>query len=533
MEDSQSFGKTMKEKILKRKRVNKALEIFRDLSHKLYCEYKSSEVKNLKAKTKALLEAAMFMKEKHQWENSGKRLGHVDGIEVGDHFQYRNELVVIGLHQQFCSGIDYLGKGEFSFATSIVVSDKYANVMKSGGCLVYEGQGSNPNVKTTAAPPRDQKLEGGNLALRNSMNGRRPVRVILKVFGKFNGREEWKNTVSDYSYVYDGLYLVDRMTQERGQFGKLVFKFVLNKISDQSAGVSSRDVVKNQPASVSSRDVVKETETFLKRRRTKGCGLDKDVIRINDISEGKEKFPIRVVTPISCVEKPKPFGYLVKMSYPKMNHSTLLGGGCNCENACVDSLDCVCIAKNNGGTLAYGGNKRLVSPIKPSFIYECGPSCACSSTCMNRVSQCGIQFQLEIFKTNSKGWGVRTRSFIPSGSFVCELIGELVHQNNGKSGSNLHVDDYIFNIGGGFIDATRHGNIGRFINHSCCPNLCMKDVMYDHNDKSLPHKMLFALKDIAPGREVSYDYNCCKGSIKGWSNICCCGSSECKGYIYN
>lgn len=61
----------------------------------------------------------------------------------------------------------------------------------------------------------------------------------------------------------------------------------------------------------------------------------------------------------------------------------------------------------------------------------------------------------------------------------------------------------------------------------------MKDVMYDHNDKSLPHKMLFALKDIAPGREVSYDYNCCKGNIKGLSNICCCGSSECKGYIYN
>ncbi|KAL5067094.1 hypothetical protein RYX36_017981 [Vicia faba] len=527
-----SSEKTWKEKILKQKKVKKGLEIFRDLSHKLYCEYKSSGVKNLRAKTKALVEAAMFMKEKHQWENSRKRLGHVDGIEVGDNFQYRPELVVIGLHQQFCGGIDFLGKGQYSLATSIVVGDKYANVIKSSGCLVYEGQGSNPNVKTTAAPPRDQKLEGGNLALMNSVNARSPVRVILKVSGKFNGMEEWKNNVSDYSYVYDGLYSVDRMTQERGQFGKLVFKFVLNRITDQSASVSSRDVVKIQPASVSSRDVGKEKETFSKRQKSKGRVLDKDVVRINDISEGKEKFPIRVVTPISCVEKPKPFGYLVKMSYPKMNHSTLLGGGCNCENACVDSLKCVCIAKNNGGTIAYGGNKRLVSHMKPSLIYECGPSCACSSSCINRVSQCGIQFQLEIFKTKSKGWGVRTRSFIPSGSFVCELIGELVHQNNGKDGSNLHVDDYIFNIGGELIDASRHGNIGRFINHSCCPNLCMKDVMYDHKDERVAHKMLFALKDIAAGREVSYDYNCCKGNIKGLSNFCCCGSSQCKGYIY-
>lgn len=61
----------------------------------------------------------------------------------------------------------------------------------------------------------------------------------------------------------------------------------------------------------------------------------------------------------------------------------------------------------------------------------------------------------------------------------------------------------------------------------------MKDVTYDHNDKSLPHEMLFALKDIIAGREVSYDYNFYKGNIKWLSNICCCGSSECNGYNDN
>lgn len=88
--------------------------------------------------------------------------------------------------------------------------------------------------------------------------------------------------------------------------------------------------------------------------------------------------------------------------------------------------------------------------------------------------------------------------------------------------------------GGGLIDASKHGNIGRFINHSCCPNLCMKDVMYDHNNKSVAHKVLYALKDIAAGREVSYDYNhWCKGNMKKvLSNICYCDSLECKGYIY-
>lgn len=88
-------------------------------------------------------------------------------------------------------------------------------------------------------------------------------------------------------------------------------------------------------------------------------------------------------------------------------------------------------------------------------------------------------------------------------------------------------------VGKDFIDATRHGNIGRFINHSCSPNLHVKDIMYDHNDKNFPHKMLFALKDIPAGRELSYDYNCCKGGIsKVGSNSCHCGSRECIGQIY-
>ncbi|XP_039690790.1 histone-lysine N-methyltransferase, H3 lysine-9 specific SUVH5 [Medicago truncatula] len=512
-----SSDKISSDTVLKRRKVNKALTIFRDLSHKLYCEYKSNQPVKLKAKLRALAEATRFMKAKRQWENTGKRLGHVDGIEVGDQFQYRAELIVIGLHQQHCCGIDYLGKGENSLATSIVVTHRYANVMKSSGCLLYEGHGGNPNIRDSVAP-HDQKLARGNLALWNSMNAGSPVRVILQVSEKCEVMEELSNNVS-YSYIYDGLYFVDNVTRVRGQFGKLVFKFVLKKMS-------------NQPASVSPGDVM-ESKTFVKRQKSKGLVLSKEVVRINDISEGKEKLPIRVVTPVSYVEIPKPFGYLVNMTYPKMNRS-MLGGGCNCANACVDCLECVCIAKN-GGTLAYDGNRKLVSPMKSSFIYECGSSCLCSSSCINRVSQSGIHFQLEIFKTKSKGWGVRTRSFIPSGSFVCELIGEVVHLNNQKVGSNLHVDDYIINIGAsgkGCIDATRHGNIGRFINHSCSPNLCVKDVMYDHSDKSLPHKMLFATKDIPAGRELSYDYNCCKVNFKVLSKICYCGSLECNGQIY-
>ena len=73
------------------------------------------------------------------------------------------------------------------------------------------------------------------------------------------------------------------------------------------------------------------------------------------------------------------------------------------------------------------------------------------------------------------------------------------------SGFHLKLQFAFAGVGKGFIDATKCGNIGRFINHSCSPNLHVKDVMYDHDDKNLPHKMLFAAKDIPAGRELSID----------------------------
>ncbi|XP_027366803.1 histone-lysine N-methyltransferase, H3 lysine-9 specific SUVH5-like [Abrus precatorius] len=524
---SSSYGKKWKEVLVKRRKVKKALETFHSLFCKLMCKHKEDQTGDLKANTKMLMEAAMLMKSKHQWENTQKRVGHVIGIDIGDQFQYRAELNVIGLHRQFSSGIDYMGIGRNSLATSIVVTNRYDNARKSNGSLVYIGHGGNPNVSNTVLL-QDQKLEGGNLALKNSMDAKSPVRVILKVCGKSEDMVTMVKSSSHCSFFYDGLYLVEKMTQERGKFGKLVFKFTLNRILEQPRTCVA---IKDDITDDDNNSGQYACFTARKGQKPRACGVQKDVVRMNDVSKGKEKFPIRMVTSMDCVQIPSHFDYIVNNIYSEGFKQPILCG-CDCTNGCVDYEKCPCIVRN-GGRMPYDCNKRFASPMKSSLIYECGPSCNCSSSCINRVSQHGIQFQLEIFMTESKGWGVRTRSFISSGSFVCEYIGE-VH-NNREAGSRPDVDEHIFKMGfgKGFIDATRRGNIGRFINHSCSPNLCVKDVMYDHNDKSLPHKILFAVKDIPAGRELSYDYNGCKGKfIKVRSNICHCGSRECNGQIY-
>ena len=40
--------------------------------------------------------------------------------------------------------------------------------------------------------------------------------------------------------------------------------------------------------------------------------------------------------------------------------------------------------------------------------------------------QKGIRVPLQVFKTEKKGWGLRSPVFIPVGTFVCEYVGEIL-----------------------------------------------------------------------------------------------------------
>ena len=87
------------------------------------------------------------------------------------------------------------------------------------------------------------------------------------------------------------------------------------------------------------------------------------------------------------------------------------------------------------------------------------------------------------------------------------------------------------------IDAVEYGNVGRFVNHSCSPNLYAQNVLYDHEDKRMPHKMLFAAENISPLQELTYHYSYVidqvydsSGNIKKKS--CFCGFSESTGRLY-
>ncbi|XP_051949225.1 histone-lysine N-methyltransferase SETDB1-A-like [Xyrauchen texanus] len=81
------------------------------------------------------------------------------------------------------------------------------------------------------------------------------------------------------------------------------------------------------------------------------------------------------------------------------------------------------------------------------------------------------------------------------------------------------------------IDARQEGNLGRYINHSCSPNLFVQNVFIDTHDLRFPWVAFFASKRIKAGTELTWDYNYEVGSVDGKVLLCCCGSSRCTGRL--
>ncbi|XP_051870401.1 histone-lysine N-methyltransferase SETDB2-like [Pristis pectinata] len=82
-----------------------------------------------------------------------------------------------------------------------------------------------------------------------------------------------------------------------------------------------------------------------------------------------------------------------------------------------------------------------------------------------------------------------------------------------------------------FLDATEEGNIGRFLNHSCDPNLMVQSVFVDTHDKNFPWVAFFTNRYIKAGSELTWDYSYSVGTIPEEEIPCFCGSIKCRNLI--
>lgn len=57
--------------------------------------------------------------------------------------------------------------------------------------------------------------------------------------------------------------------------------------------------------------------------------------------------------------------------------------------------------------------------------------------------QKGLQQRFQLYKTDSKGWGIKTLRFIPRGSYVCEYVGEVLTD---VMADQREDDSYLFDL---------------------------------------------------------------------------------------
>ena len=81
------------------------------------------------------------------------------------------------------------------------------------------------------------------------------------------------------------------------------------------------------------------------------------------------------------------------------------------------------------------------------------------------------------------------------------------------------------------MDAMTQGNVGRYLNHSCDPNVFVQNVFTQSHDLRFPSLAFFTIKYVAAGQELCWNYNYVVDSVEGKQISCNCGADNCKGRL--
>uniref|UniRef100_A0A8D2MRZ8 [histone H3]-lysine(9) N-methyltransferase n=1 Tax=Zonotrichia albicollis TaxID=44394 RepID=A0A8D2MRZ8_ZONAL len=257
-------------------------------------------------------------------------------------------------------------------------------------------------------------------------------------------------------------------------------------------------------------------KTLKESSSEKPAQIEKVVSR--DIARGYERIPIPCVNSVDSEPCPSNYKYVSQncvTSPMDIDRNITHLQYCVCIDDCSSS-NCMC------GQLSmrcwYDKDGRLLPEFnmaEPPLIFECNHACSCWRTCRNRVVQNGLRTRLQLYRTQKMGWGVRTMQDIPLGTFVCEYVGELISDSEADV---REEDSYLFDLDNKdgevyCIDARFYGNISRFINHLCEPNLIPVRVFMSHQDLRFPRIAFFSTRHIEAGEEIGYVHPCRAGTL--------------------
>ncbi|GAX82589.1 hypothetical protein CEUSTIGMA_g10015.t1 [Chlamydomonas eustigma] len=358
---------------------------------------------------------------------SPDRHGHLPGIRVGDSFNSRGEMAILGLHRQILRGIFMPPKTLTVGAYAIVLSGVYTDDEDQGDCFWYTGEGGLGN---NGQQVKDQEFTNGNLALRRSFEQKTPVRVFRgsKVKGALK-------------YTYEGLYKVMEVKREVSKQGWLLESLKGRPgllIQDISRGVEPRVPV---PVFNEVNALVMDPDFEYISDYVWADGLDQDPLLIKVIAE--EDHRMRSHTMYFLHE-----GCGIAFNaWMRQADQRWYQRAQECAHEYEWAASVTAQSPMNLMTPLESYNEEgLLLLTESCGIHECGGVNCTSSTCMRnmQVTQ-GIKMPLEIFMTKQKGWGVRCAEAVPSGTFVCSYVGELMTEA-AASGLEQGADHYLFSL---------------------------------------------------------------------------------------
>lgn len=138
--------------------------------------------------------------------------------------------------------------------------------------------------------------------------------------------------------------------------------------------------------------------------------------------------------------------------------------------------------------------------------------------------------QLRFARSDIHDWGLFALEPIAADEMVIEYVGQGIRQSVADLREKKYEADgigssYMFRVDAEtIIDATKSGNLARFINHCCNPN-CYAKVITVESQKKI---VIYSKRDIDVNEEITYDY---KFPIEDEKIPCLCGASSCRGTL--
>lgn len=138
--------------------------------------------------------------------------------------------------------------------------------------------------------------------------------------------------------------------------------------------------------------------------------------------------------------------------------------------------------------------------------------------------------QLKFAKSKIHDWGLFALQPIAADEMVIEYVGQMVRPVMADLRERKYEEigigsSYLFRVDlETIIDATKCGNLARFINHSCNPN-CYAKVITVEGQKKI---VIYSKQPINVNEEITYDY---KFPIEDQKIPCLCGAPQCRGTL--